>query len=414
MKQMKRAWFIALKDLRLFATDRLALLFGLLFPFFFATAFYFVMQGVGGGDERLELHLVTREAQGMSSQIIQAMVTKDEGRLKPGETRIVWDKDYDEALRAVKDRKMSGFIAFPADFTEGVTMGYGANLEVVVDAQSTAARAALHGFAKGIAAKVGAEQVSSRAAMSLRMAPKLTSGNPADIAKVIEESLPAISAGQKPPDDLITFDVEKLGEAKAKNPSNFVIPGYLVMFVFFLAALGAEAIVRERQNQTLERLLASSVRRETILGGLFAGTALKGIVQIILFWLAGVLIFRMGIGASPTAVVLMSLLMVLVSSAFSIMLATLVRTQRAAVAIGVLASLVLAPLGGCWWPLFITPKWMQFLARLTPHGWATTGFNKLMVFGADFSAVIPNMVALVGFALLFGIIAVWRFRTSAA
>ncbi len=413
MKQMKRAWFIALKDLRLFATDRLALLFGLLFPFFFATAFYFVMQGVGGGDERLELHLVTREAQGMSSQIIQAMVTKDEGRLKPGETRIVWDKDYDEALRAVKDRKMSGFIAFPADFTEGVTMGYGANLEVVVDAQSTAARAALHGFAKGIAAKVGAEQVSSRAAMSLRMAPKLTSGNPADIAKVIEESLPAISAGQKPPDDLITFDVEKLGEAKAKNPSNFVIPGYLVMFVFFLAALGAEAIVRERQNQTLERLLASSVRRETILGGLFAGTALKGIVQIILFWLAGVLIFRMGIGASPTAVVLMSLLMVLVSSAFSIMLATLVRTQRAAVAIGVLASLVLAPLGGCWWPLFITPKWMQFLARLTPHGWATTGFNKLLVFGADFSAAIPNMCALAGFALLFGIIAVFRFRTSA-
>ena len=414
MKQMKRAWFIALKDLRLFATDRLALLFGLLFPFFFATAFYFVMQGVGGGDERLELHLVTREAQGMSSQIIQAMVTKDEGLLKPGETRIVWDKDYDEALRAVTDKKIPGFIAFPADFTEGVTMGYGANLEVVVDAQSTAARAALHGFAKGIAAKVGAEQVSSRATMSLRMAPKLASGNRTDIAKVIEESLPAISAGQKPPDDLITFDVEKLGEAEAKNPSNFVIPGYLVMFVFFLAALGAEAIVRERQNQTLERLLASSVRRETILGGLFAGTALKGIVQIILFWLAGVLIFRMGIGTSPTAVILMSLLMVLVSSAFSIMLATLVRTQRAAVAIGVLASLVLAPLGGCWWPLFITPKWMQFLARLTPHGWATTGFNKLMVFGADFSAVIPNMLALVGFALLFGIIAVWRFRTSAA
>jgi hypothetical protein len=49
MKQMKRAWFIAVKDLRLFAVDRLALFFGLLFPFFLATAFYFVMQGVGGG-----------------------------------------------------------------------------------------------------------------------------------------------------------------------------------------------------------------------------------------------------------------------------------------------------------------------------------------------------------------------------
>ncbi len=61
--------------------------------------------------------------------------------------------------------------------------------------------------------------------------------------------------------------------------------------------------------------------------------------------------------------------MVLTSFAFSIMLATLVGTQRAAIAIGVLTSLVLAPLGGCWWPLFITPKRMEFLARITPHGW---------------------------------------------
>ncbi len=35
-------------------------------------------------------------------------------------------------------------------------------------------------------------------------------------------------------------------------------------------------------------------------------------------------------------------------------------------------------------------------------------------FGADFSAVVPEMLALIGFAVVFGIIAVWRFRTSAA
>jgi len=36
-----------------------------------------------------------------------------------------------------------------------------------------------------------------------------------------------------------------------------------------------------------------------------------------------------------------------------------------------------------------------------------------MLFGADFSAVVPEMLALAGFAVAFGIIAVWRFRTSA-
>ena len=105
--------------------------------------------------------------------------------------------------------------------------------------------------------------------------------------------------------------------------------------------------------------------------------------------------------------------MVIMSSAFGIMLATLVKTERSASSIAVLTALVLAPLGGCWWPLFIFPKWMQALAKITPHGWANTGFNKLMLFGADFGAVVPEMLVLLGFAVLFGIIAVWRFRTSA-
>jgi ABC-2 type transport system permease protein len=96
------------------------------------------------------------------------------------------------------------------------------------------------------------------------------------------------------------------------------------------------------------------------------------------------------------------------------MLATLIRTERAADGIATLAALVMAPLGGCWWPLFITPKWMQFIAKITPHAWANTGFNKLMVFGGDFGSVVTEMLALIGFAVTFGAIAIWRFRIGAA
>jgi len=414
MEQLKRAWLIALKDLKLFAADRWALFFALFFPFFFATMFYFVMQGVGGSDQRLELHIATRETKGMSRQIIEAIVTKDEARLKPGESKIVWDKDYEKAKRAVEERKLAGFLAFPPDFTQGVSLGYGASLEVVVDAENSGARAALNGLAQAIAARAGAQQISSRATIGLLVERERASGKPADIAQVVQKTLPRMSRQPASNESLITFDVQKAGEVEAQNPSNYVIPGYLVMFVFFAAALGAGAIVRERQNQTLERLLASSARRETILGGIFTGTTLKGIVQIVLFWTVGILAFKMDIGASPGSVILLSVLMVLTSAAFSIMLATIAKTQRAAIAISVLTSLILAPLGGCWWPLFITPKWMRFFAQFTPHGWATLGFNKLMVFGAGFNAVFPNMLALVGFALIFGTIAVWRFRASAA
>ena len=117
-------------------------------------------------------------------------------------------------------------------------------------------------------------------------------------------------------------------------------------------------------------------------------------------------------GIAPWAVILLSILVVLMSAAFSVMLATIVRTERSASALAVLCSLALAPLGGCWWPLFIDPKWLQFVAKFTPHGWANEGFNQLMLFGATASDVTWQMVALVGFTLAFITIAVINFRTS--
>jgi ABC-2 type transport system permease protein len=414
-RQLSHIWFIALKDLKLFATDRGALFFFIVFPFFFVALFTFLNPGGGGEDTRLELHVVTQEAEGgLSQEIIAAMETKDDQQLQPGEPRIVWDKDYDEARQAVEDKELGGFLAFPADFTEGVFMGYGTQLEVVADAEDINTRAALNGLAKAIASQVGSQQVTAKAAIALLVEEALaTSGNVSGIEQAIIQLFSG-QGGTATDESFIEFGSEEVGGVEPTNAADYAIPGYLVMFVFFAAALSAEAIVRERQNRTLERLLASSVRREAILGGMFTGTAAKGLIQVLTLWVVGILVFSVDVGQSPAAVILLSILTVIMSSAFGIMLATLVKTQRSAGSIAVLASLVLAPLGGCWWPLFVLPKWMQFIAMLTPHGWATTGFNKLMLFGADFSAVVPEMLALVCFGAAFGIVAVLRFRTSAA
>jgi ABC-2 type transport system permease protein len=416
MTPLRHIWFIALKDLKIFSRDRSALIFAILFPFLFVLLFSIVWGSVESEDERLELHLVTLEERGdLSHHILEAIETEDESELDPGEPQIIWDEDYEKASQLVAAQKLSGFVVFPEDFTEGISMGYGANLGVVVDPEDSYARAALNSLAETIAARIGQQHVASSAINALLLERWTESpGDTARIGQEIPELLSVSAQGVVPTrSSLIEYEVEKVGEVEAEEPSNYVIPGYLVMFVFFTAAISAENIVRERRNNTLERLIASSVRRTSILGGIFAGTAAKGLIQIAIFWLVGILVFGVDLGLSPVGVILLSLLMVIMSSAFGVMLATLARTDRSASSIAVLTSLVLAPLGGCWWPLFVTPKWMQFIAKMTPHGWATTGFNKLMLFGADFSAAIPEMLALVAFAAIFGIIAILRFRTSA-
>jgi len=402
--QLRLVWFIALKDLKLFTRDRMALFFFVLFPFMFIVLFNFLMSGVGAEDDRLVFHLVTleEEAEGaLSYQIIAAIETPDESSLQPGEPLFVREDDYDELRRQVENKELGGFLAFPEDFTESVLMGGGAEIEVVADPEAVNMRTALYGVARGISSWIGAEYVVRGTIIELA----------GEQAQAILESLPGqVITGEV----LIEYTSEKVGEVEAEQPSNYVIPGYLVMFVFFAAALSAEAIVRERQNHTLERMLASSVRRSTIIGGIFTGTAAKGLVQIIIFWTFGILVFNIDLGIAPAAVIILSFLMVIVSAAFGVMLATLVKTDRGAGSLATLSALIMAPLGGCWWPLFITPQWMQFLAKATPHGWANNGFNKLMLFGADFADVAPEMLALVIFTVIFGSIAIWRFRAAAA
>jgi ABC-2 type transport system permease protein len=407
MKRLTHIWFIALKDLKLFATDRGALFFFILFPFLFIVLFNFMNLGVTE-DAKLQLHIVSEETEGSYSyQIIDALESS-------GDFEITF-MDYDQAYQAVEDEEISGFIAFPADFTEGIITGAGTQLEVVTYAEAIEDSMAFSGISQSIASQVGSVRSIVATLEQLKEQEAITLEDKAKIEQIIEQVVEHALSGQGVGgQSFIEYMTEKVGDVEEESPANWVIPGYLVMFVFFGAALGAEIIVRERQNNTLERLMASTVRREAILGGIFTGTAAKGLIQILLFWVVGLLLFNMDMGNSPAAVIILSILMVIVSAAFAIMLATLVKTQRSAGSIAVLASLVLAPLGGCWWPLFVLPEWMQALAKITPHGWATTGFNKLMLFGSDFSAVVPEMLALLGFAILFGIIAVWRFRTSAA
>jgi ABC-2 type transport system permease protein len=409
MINLKHVWFIALKNLRLFVTDRTAVIMFILFPFLFIVMFNLLMGNNVADDDSLYLYLATQESEGLSVEIIQALETQDADNPEHSGAVIVWAKDYDQARATVEAGQMSGFLGFPADFTANIMAGRGSSMEIVSQADASDVRMALHGLADSLAAIINSHRIELHtvaAVLSQQGVP------PAQIQEVVAaiSARQLSTAGQV---SLVEYQVEKIGEVEAVNSSSFVVPGYLVMFVFFAAAIAAVDIIQERRSHTLERLLASSVRKESILGGIFLGGVFRGLVQIIIFWTFGILVFHVELGVDPWAVFVLSFLMVLMSAAFSVMLATLVKTERSASALAVLCALLMAPLGGCWWPLFIVPDWMQFLAKVTPHGWANEGFNNLMLFGARGVDVVWNMVALAAFTLVFLLVAVVNFRTGA-
>ena len=395
---IRQSLLLSSKDTKIFFRDRFAVVFAFAFPLLFTLGFTLALGGILSDDETLQVTLVTREEgkDSLSRQIIDGLSASD--------TFAVNEMAYETARREVEAGTLPGFIAFPSRFTEslaGVGGGNTAVLEVVTNADDPEDAAALDALAHTIARQVSDTQL---AFLSLSLLP-------AEVDKKAA-TLRLTELGDSSSKQLVTFPEEQVGDRERPNASNFTLSGYLTMFIFFAAALSAEAIARERRNQTLERLLTNGVRRESIILGKFLTGMYRGVMQVVVLWGVGIVAFGIDLGASPLAVVLISLAIVFTSSAFGVMLAALVCTAEGASSAGVLVSLVLAPLGGSWWPLFITPDWMQALGKLTPHGWANTAFNNLMLFHADFGDVVVNMVAVAAFGVVFLIVAFTRFRLS--
>jgi ABC-type multidrug transport system permease subunit len=63
--------------------------------------------------------------------------------------------------------------------------------------------------------------------------------------------------------------------------------------------------------------------------------------------------------------------------------------------------MVMAALGGCWWPGEVMPPWMQTVALALPTAWAMKAFHALISFGYGVSEVLIPSLVLLGFGLLF-------------
>jgi ABC-2 type transport system permease protein len=103
----------------------------------------------------------------------------------------------------------------------------------------------------------------------------------------------------------------------------------------------------------------------------------------------------------------------IMTAAFGLLIAMIGKTPEGTRGISILVTLILVMLGGSWAPTFIFPQWLQKITVAIPTRWAVDGFDAMIWRGLDFSAALGPIGALLGFAVLFGAIAVWRFRWEA-
>ena len=74
------------------------------------------------------------------------------------------------------------------------------------------------------------------------------------------------------------------------------------------------------------------------------------------------------------------------------------KTQEQAINFGAMIAMVLAFLGGTFFPVSQVGGWIETLSLLTPHAWFLRGLGDLQA--GDLSAIWPSVLALLAFGYL--------------
>ena len=189
------------------------------------------------------------------------------------------------------------------------------------------------------------------------------------------------------------------------------IPGIMVMFTLLLMTTsGAVLLVIERRQGLLRRLACTPIGRSDVVMGKWGGKMAVGIVQISFAMLTGTVLFGMDWGPDLGMILLVMILYAASMASLGIILGSVAQTEGQAVAVGVISSNVLAALGGCWWPIEITPQWMQRLQLFLPTGWAMDALHRLISFSSGPASIVPHLLGMSLAAFISIAVAVKVFR----
>lgn len=209
-------------------------------------------------------------------------------------------------------------------------------------------------------------------------------------------------AARTPRTELVRLESRYAGN-RSTVPSGFEqsVPGNAAMFVMLIAlAYGAASLAEERRSGVLRRLASAPVSGTELVAGKIGARLVIAWLQISVFvlaaWAAGAL-FGIDVGENLLGLWLVLAVFACAVAPLGILIGARVNDPDQAANVGVLTTMAMAGLGGCWWPLEITPQVMQRIAAALPSGWAMRAAHQVVSFGNGLGATTTLLVALLAF-----------------
>ena len=186
--------------------------------------------------------------------------------------------------------------------------------------------------------------------------------------------------------------------------------GQLITWVF-IPLFGISALFAfERQQGTLRRLLTTPAHKATFLLGTVFGQVAMALIQMFLLVGFGILAMKLNWGREPLAMFVLLFAAALAAAAFGTTLGTFIKSEGQASGLSIMFGMVFAMMGGCMYPLELFPPAIQNAVKILPTTWAMQGMLDLGLRGGGLVDILPEAGVLLGFAVIFFSVGVWRFR----
>jgi len=196
------------------------------------------------------------------------------------------------------------------------------------------------------------------------------------------------------------------------DPISHASTGQLITWVL-IPMIGVGALFAyERETGTLRRLRTTPTSRAILLLGVASGQLVTALVQMALLAGFGAIALGMDWGRSPAGLALVGLSFGAAGVSLGVMLGTFVKSERQASGLSIMLGMLMALLGGCWYPLEIFPEGVRAAAHLLPTTWAMEALTGLSRRGLGVAEILPAAGALFGFAAVFFTVGVIRMNRA--
>jgi ABC-2 type transport system permease protein len=393
-------WKITRKDLKIFFTDKRAIILSLLLPIGLITLFALAFGGVGGDDEEEGTPIAVLYADEDQTSSSKSIITELDAI--PGIVCIATDTQ--SAKNQIKSGDQIANIIIHKGYEDALNNGADIPIELQYDQSRAMEISILQNLLVSKISSVKGEKDADKGVDRIML--NMFSNLPAQTQDSIRNNLKSGLNKENEQEQLITM-TSVVGEEESNWGLIQAVAGTAIMMLLFSVRSIGSGMLEEKENGVLKKLLQSPITPFEILFGKMLTAVIVAIFQLSVMFIFSWLAFGLDIFMNLPALIIMILTTAIACSAFGVLLASIVRSKKQADSLSTIIILFMSAIGGSMIPLYIMPAFMQDAAVISVNYWSIQGFYDIFWRETGVAGVTQNAIVLM--AITAGVLAISAF-----